>query len=397
MTTMPKRKLAVITSHPIQYYAPVFRALAKSESLDVQVFYTWSQAADTKLFDRGFGTAVTWDIPLLTGYAHRFVANVSAKPGTDHFGGLKNPSLIPEIETWGAEAVLIYGWYAQSHLRALRYFKNRIPVLFRGDSTLLDPSAWWRTRLRRIFLHWVYSHVDVALAVGTNSRDYFAWCGLKPQAIAIAPHSVDTLRFYADTEAQERSAAQWRQDHGIGPDAVVILYAGKLQAKKDPELLLRASELLSAETHWVFVGSGELESTLSEITKNRRNVHFLPFQNQSQMPMVYRIGDLYALPSRGPGETWGLALNEAMACGRAILASSKVGGARDLIEPNVNGWVFDAGNLSSLLSVLRPALARGRSGLLTMGQEGLSRSQRWSTETSARCIEEAVITALSES
>src|SRR5277367_1352501 len=99
---MQHRKLAIVTTHPIQYYAPVFRALAADERLDVRVFFTWSQASDGTLFDTGFGTEVKWDIPLLDGYAHQFVRNVAKRPGSDHFGGIRNPTLINEIETWRA-------------------------------------------------------------------------------------------------------------------------------------------------------------------------------------------------------------------------------------------------------------------------------------------------------
>jgi len=395
VAAMQKSKLAVITSHPIQYYAPVFRALAGSDFLDLKVFYTWSQAADAQLFDRDFGQAVTWDIPLLTGYTHCFVRNVSDKPGTDHFGGLKNPTLQAEIENWGAEAVLIYGWYSQSHLRALRYFKGRIPVLFRGDSTLLDQRPRWRTALRRVFLRWVYSHVDLAIAVGSNNRDYFAWCGLGPEKIALAPHSVDTRRFSGNATQDEGRAADWRRERGIAADQIVFLYAGKLQPKKDPLLLLEAQQALPPGAHLVFVGSGELEEELRRRVASRNDVHTLPFQNQSQMPWIYRIGDVYVLPSRGPGETWGLALNEAMACARAVIASSKVGGARDLIEPGDNGWIFTAGDLEALTTVMRQAQVRGRAGLAHMGEVSLARSSRWSTEASAECILAAVQRALS--
>ncbi len=47
---------------------------------------------------------------------------------------------------------------------------------------------------------------------------------------------------------------------------------------------------------------------------------------------------LYYLP--GPGETWGLAVNEAMACSRAVLVSDKCGCYPDLIQDNINGFVF---------------------------------------------------------
>src|SRR5262245_29336433 len=70
-------RLAIVTTHPIQYYAPIFRALAHSRRLSVRVFYTWSQSSRGGIFDPGFGSNVTWDVPLLEGYDHLFVPNVA--------------------------------------------------------------------------------------------------------------------------------------------------------------------------------------------------------------------------------------------------------------------------------------------------------------------------------
>lgn len=386
---MAQRKLAIVTSHPIQYYAPVFRSLTLLGTMDVCVFYTWSQTADRPLFDPGFRTQVQWDIPLLTGYAYRFVRNVAKRPGTDHFAGLVNPTLIQEIEAWRADAVLVYGWAARSHLQVLRHFKGRIPVFFRGDSTLLDKRSWWRARARRLFLRWVYSHVDIAISVGSNSRDYFSWCGLRPQRIAFAPHSVDTDRFAADAETHEQTAAAWRLELGIPADAVAFLFAGKLQYVKNPQLLLEAFRDLDSASHLVLVGNGELEDELKLRAASCRNVHFVPFQNQSAMPGVYPLGDIFVLPSRS--ETWGLALNEAMASNRPIIASSKVGGARDLIDPGVNGWIFKSGDRESLRSILLEATECGREKLKMMGIAARAASVHWSTEECARRISEVVL------
>lgn len=386
---MTRRRLAIIVSHPIQYYAPVFRELTSLGVLEVCVFYTWSQTHDRRVFDQGFGKEVAWDVPLLNGYTFQFVQNTAENPGTEHFSGLKNPTLIPEIERWGAEAVLVYGWCHQSHLEALRHFKGRIPVFFRGDSTLLDARPWWRNRLRRLFLSWVYRHVDVAICVGSNSRDYFAWCGLPAERIAFAPHSIDTLRFGAESEAHERAAAAWRERLGIPPPAAVCLFAGKLQRKKNPDRLLEACARLGASMHLIVVGNGELESDLRERARGLPQVHFEPFQNQSAMPTVYRLGDVFALPS-GWDETWGLALNEAMACGRALLASDRVGGARDLITPGRNGWIFESGNAAALEQALRAAAALGHDGLRSMGAASRAASEAWSTEESARRMGETI-------
>lgn len=388
---MTNCRLAIVSTHPIQYYSPVFRALAASEQLDVRVFYTWSQAQDGSRFDSGFGAKVKWDIPLLDGYAYQFVRNVAKHPVPEHFFGLNTPTLAKAICAWDADAVLIYTWNSLSHLQALRFFKGRLPVLFRGDSTLLDQRSWWRALLRRIFLRWVYSNVDIALAVGTNNRAYFEWCGLRRDRIAVVPHSIDTSRFADEAAIHDQRATEWRQQLNIGLETIVILFAGKLQRKKNPVLLLEAFRNLSGEAHLIFVGNGELEEELKQRAESIKNVHFLPLQNQSSMPVVYRLGDILILPSQGPEETWGLAMNEAMASGRPVIASTMVGGACDLIKPNENGWIFASGDLGDLHAALRGAIQRGRFGLHAMGNSAQTQSRCFSSEESARRIADIVL------
>ncbi len=388
---MRKLRLAVISTHPIQYYAPLFKALAKSATVHPRAFYTWSQTADTAIMDPGFGRALTWDIPLLEGYEYQFVPNLARRPGTEHFFGLQNPDLNSAIERWQADAILVFGWNCLSHLRALLYFKGRIPVFFRGDSTLLDRRSVWRALARRVFLTWVYRHVDVAIAVGSNNRDYFGWCGVREQRIAFAPHAVDNDRFSDPDGSHARRAAQWRQELGIVPDSKVMVFAGKMIPKKNPLLLLDAFLGCGIPGQLVFAGSGVLEPALRARAEGRSNVHFLPFQNQLAMPSVYRLGDVFVLPSCGPGETWGLALNEAMASGRAAIASTNVGGARDLVTHGVNGWVFESGDGERLAAIIRDALTRDKATLRNMGDTAARDVTRWSIDTAAKGIETAIL------
>jgi glycosyltransferase involved in cell wall biosynthesis len=98
------------------------------------------------------------------------------------------------------------------------------------------------------------------------------------------------------------------------------------------------------------VGNGPLESELKQKASSYPYIQFLPFQNQSQMPLVYRLGDLLCLPSKGPGETWGLAVNETLACGRQVLVSNKVGGAIDLVREGTAGSIFKSEDLEDLIN-----------------------------------------------
>jgi glycosyltransferase involved in cell wall biosynthesis len=384
-------QLAIVSTHPIQYYAPVFRALARSKAVRPKVFYTWSQTASESVIDPGFERRITWDVPLLEGYEFAFVRNTARQPGTHHFKGICNPGLIGAIQDWGADAVLVFGWNLHSHLGALRYFKGRLPVFFRGDSTLLDNRGALKIALRRGVLGWIYRHVDIAIAVGSNNFDYYRWCGLPPQRIPFAPHAIDTSRFADPDGSQASRAARWREELGIPAAARTVVFAGKLQPKKDPLLMLEAFSRCGTPGHLVFVGNGELEQQVRARAQGREDVHFLPFQNQSAMPAVYRLGDVFALPSRGPGETWGLALNEAMACGRPVIAGSKVGGARDLVAADINGWVFESGNVEQLATILRKALTCDATVLAAMAVAAERESARWSVEAAAAGIQEAVL------
>jgi glycosyltransferase involved in cell wall biosynthesis len=300
---MNRIKLAIVCSHPIQYYAPVFRRHAQSDHVRPMVFYTWSQTVDGAVFDPDFGAKFSWDIPLLEGYEYRFVTNAASAPTPSRFFGVRTPGLAREIEQWGADAILVYGWNTHSHLSVLVRFHGVIPVLFRGDSTLLDPIPPLRKLARRMWLRWVYSHVDTAIAVGQNSSDYYRWCGLPLGRIAHAPHSIDTVRFGDPDGVHTRRASAWRSELRIPADALVLAFAGKFTDKKDPLLLVHAFLKLNCAAHLVFVGSGELESRLRGEAAGRHDIHFLPFQNQSDMPAVYQLADLFVLPSRFPRPT----------------------------------------------------------------------------------------------
>jgi glycosyltransferase involved in cell wall biosynthesis len=375
-------RLAIITTHPIQYYAPVFKLLHEKQEVSINVFYTWGEKALEK-FDPGFGKTVAWDIPLLDGYPYEWVKNTSPDPGSHHFKGIINPDLISQIEVWQADAILVFGWAYHSHLKVLRHFKNKIPVYFRGDSTLLDTQKGLKALLRLLLLKWIYTHVHHAFYVGANNKVYFKKYGLKERQLSFAPHAVDNERFAADRTAE---ALQLRKNLGIDPGDTLVLFAGKLEDKKSPGLLLDAFITLKApKTHLLFVGNGILEIELKTNASKNHNVHFMEFQNQSIMPAIYQACDVFCLPSKGPGETWGLAVNEAMAAGKAVLVSDKCGCATDLVLQGFTGNIFEAANLADA-TIKLGELFNNTAALKIWGQHAKAKIADWSFEKQANAI-----------
>lgn len=380
-----RKRLAIVVTHPIQYYSPVFRILSERGVLDVCVFFTWEKEATR--FDREFGRTFEWDIPLEEGYEHVFIPNGGSL--RRDFMGVRNPGMEERIESWGADALLVYSWNYLSHLRAMRRFHGRIPVFFWGDSNLVDPMPAWRKSLRNLFLRWVYRHVDRAFHVGSRSREYFKSVGFSDSELCFAPHSVDNDRFASASRAARGRAAEWRSSLGIGDDDVVFLFAGKFIGKKDPLLLMDAfGETACDKAHLVMVGDGELRGEMETRRRGDARIHILPFMNQSEMPIAYALCDVFCLPSRGPGETWGLAVNEAMACGKAVIVSDRVGCATDLVTDGENGYLFASGDRSDLVGKMRRM--SDREAARRMGDVSRIRIASWNFTEIAVAFEQAV-------
>jgi len=385
------KRLAIITSHPIQYNAPLFKMLAVNGFICIKVFYTWGRGGIENKADPGFGKIIQWDIPLLEGYDHCFADNKSTNPGTHHFKGIINPNLIKEIEAWQPDAILIFGWCFQSHLKCIRHFHDKIPVLFRGDSTLLDETGGLKQLMRRLFLKWVYRHIDIAFFAGENNRQYFIAHGLKEEQLIYAPHAIDNDRFTEPADEYEKQAAEIKRNAGIEADNLVLLFAGKLEQKKNPLFLVRLlNQIPDKRLKVLFVGSGAMLPELQSAAKADNRNRIIGFQNQQQMPAIYRAADLFILPSAGPGETWGLAINEAMACGKAVAASNKAGGAIDLIEDGVNGLILDINQIDSLQKLIRSALDN-KTQLVGMGIQSKLKIQAFSFRHIAAAIENCVV------
>jgi glycosyltransferase involved in cell wall biosynthesis len=380
-------RLAIVSTHPIQYNAPLFKLLAASSYIKVKVFYTWSQSVNGAKYDPGFGKKIEWDIPLLEGYEYTFVNNTSKQPGTHHFKGIINPTLNNEISNWQPDAVLIYGWSFVSHLKCIRHFHNKIPVLFRGDSTLLDEKPGLKKTIRRFFLKWVYSKIDFALYTGTNNKEYFLKHGVANRKLIYCPHAIDNDRFFDKDGNYLKAAAQMKAELGFDADSLVLLFAGKIEAKKNPLFILSLADKIKDERlKFLFVGNGALEKQVKDKAEVDKRIKFIDFCNQSQMPTVYRMADVFILPSTGPGETWGLAANEAMASGIAVMLSTKVGGAIDLVQENENGITFSPFDLDKCIDFISRRLAN-KSDLNKMKTASQQRIGQFTYQQTVKAIE----------
>lgn len=346
-------RLAILATHPVQYYAPLFRELAGR--IELEVFYA-HKATPAQQAAAGFGTAFDWDVDLLSGYRHRFLQNVAENPSAGRFAGCDTPEIGDRLREGGFDAALSLGWHVKALLQGIWAARRQgRRVMVRGDSQLgRQPS-----RAKRVVKRAVYPGLlrvfDAALVVGTMNRAYFAHYGYPATRMYESPHAIDTAFFRERSGPQAR--AMLRQEVGIAADAPAALFAGKLIALKRPFDAVEAVARLrrsDPRTVLMIAGAGPLEEAVRQRAAALDvPLHCLGFVNQSRMPAVYAAADVLVLPSRL--ESWGLVVNEALACGRPAVVSDAAGCAPDLCDGTA-GLAYPCGDVGALADALERLL-----------------------------------------
>ncbi|HVU32288.1 MAG TPA: glycosyltransferase [Opitutaceae bacterium] len=353
--------LAIVTSHPIQYQAPLWRELAGDGSVPFEVWFLTPHAVAPSL-DREFGQTFAWDLDLLSGYPHRFL-DIEAGWRLDRFDGVRLKSTWTQLlRDSGVTALWIEGWRFRTLWAAVAAARALgIPVWLRGENNDLAPERLAKRLWKRIALRWYFARIDWFLCIGTANRRFYSRHGISADRMVAAPYCIDNARFSAASQTLRPTRPMIRGSWQVDPGAHCVLYCGKLIPKKRPQDLQAAVRRLGRvdgrPVHILWVGDGELRNSLSRAREGAETCStFAGFLNQSQMPAAYVAADCVVLPS-DYGETWGLVVNESLASGTPAIASNRCGCAEDLAAPQGPAHVFPCGDVdalaSSIASVLR--------------------------------------------
>ena len=190
-------RIAVINTHPIQYFAPLYARLDRAEDLEITALYM-SDFSMRGAHDRDFGRAVSWDIDLLHGYGSKFVGRNWRTIEPYGFGSTVGPALLGEISKQRYDAVWIHGYGYASCLTALAAARLKgIPAFMRGETHLGLPSAARMSPMRRRLMATLYRQCAGLLAIGSANADYYRSLGVSDEKISIVPYTVDNARFIA--------------------------------------------------------------------------------------------------------------------------------------------------------------------------------------------------------
>ncbi|MBZ5598762.1 MAG: glycosyltransferase family 4 protein [Acidobacteriia bacterium] len=373
-------RLVLLTEIIAPYRIPVFNALARHEGIDLQVIFLAENDPALRQW-LVYRDEIQFTYQVLPSWRQRL--------GKHNL--LVNRGLGAALRQAAPDAILCGGYnYPASWESMLWARRNGVRFYLWVESNAHDQRSGRLLveSLKRKFVR----NCDGFVVPGRSSLEYVKSFGVEEGAIFTAPNAVDTRRFAEEAGRVRDDCAMQRE--ALGLPGRFFLFVGRLVAEKGVFDLLQAYVTLTAklkeEIGLVFVGDGKERAALQRLAAGVEPgcIQFAGFAQREQLAAYYALADLLVFPTHT--DTWGLVVNEAMACGLPIIATSVAGCTADLVRDGWNGRVIDAGNLEQLGSAMAE-IASDSELRLRMGQRSRERILGYSPEACAAGIAEAVL------
>ena len=375
-----KRRLVILTEIIAPYRIPVFNSLAQQSGIDLHVIFL-AETDPTLRQWRSYKDEIHFSFQVLPSWRRRL----------GNYNALLNWGVSSALRRASPDAILCGGYnYIASWQSMWWARRNHVPFLLWVESTADDLR---RNNPLIESLKTTFLRSSKAFVVpGKSSFAYLRGYGAREEMIYTAPNAVDIEFFGQGAQKARDNAAVLRQ--ALHLPARYFLFVGRLVPEKGVFDLLHAYGALAPELRatigLVFGGDGvarpELEKRAAAITPGA--VYFAGFVHREQLPSYYGLAEALVFPTRS--DTWGLVVNEAMACGLPIIASSVAGCATDLVEDYWNGRVVRSSDTSQFAHAMNE-LACDAALRSLMGRRGRDRILRYSPEACAAGIAEAVL------
>jgi glycosyltransferase involved in cell wall biosynthesis len=375
-------KTVILTEIIAPYRIPVFNALARRADLDLHVIFLAETDAATRQW-RVYKDEIRFSHQVLPSWRWR----------AGKHSCLINRGLWPALNAAVPQVIICGGYNYPASWEALLWARRRqVRFVLWSESTSHDARAGrpWVESLKAYFVR----HCDRFVVPGKASFEYLRSLGSPEANIVTAPNAVDNSFFAAQAENARAHAAEFRARLQL--PLRFILFAGRLVPEKGVFDLLQAYAKLESglrsEVGLVFAGDGVAREELANQAKriSPGMICFPGFAQREDLARLYALAETSVLPTHT--DTWGLVVNEAMACGLPIIVSSVAGSSSDLVEDGWNGYVVpprDPRKLSLAIdSLLRqPELQR------RMSAHSAERIRNYSPEACAAGLAAAAVSA----
>jgi len=367
-------RLVILTEIISPYRIPLFNAIAKDSGISSHIIFLSETDPSLRQWPI-YKEEMQFSYQVLPSWRKRL----------GKFNVLLNRGVGGALSHSSPDVILCGGYNYLASWQALRWARShRIPFLLWSESNLQDARSGHAPveLLKSEFLR----NCNGFVVPGKSARRYLLAHRIDEADIFFAPNAVDNDLFDTEALAARQNEDECRQDLGL-PDRY-FLFAGRLVREKGVCELLAAYEALDAQLRrrigLVFAGDGiyrrQLEEQASSIVPGV--IKFAGFVQREQLAKYYAFAEMLVLPTYT--DTWGLVVNEAMACGLPVIVSRTAGCAEDLVKEGWNGLLVSPRDVAGLALAME-SLAE-RADLSDFGAHGKQKiaeysAQEWSAST----------------
>lgn len=341
--------IAIIASHPIQHYVPVYQRLAQIKEIQVKVFFVAENGA-FEYFDSQFNQHVKWDVPLTEGYEHAFLSPKRILDDYSFFN-VDDPTLLTQALKFDPDFVWINGYGQRINWRALSLKANGAKIIYTSDSNLEDSRTAWKRWVKQIAVRYFFSRCDYFLSYGPKNSQYLENYGVREERIDRVTFPVDMPRWKEQRGRVTRDQiAKLRAEFKLPDTHRILLFVGKLIPHKRPQDIIALVDTLRDEdVSAIVVGSGEMEETLFKQVKQlglASRVLFVGFLNQSKLAPYFSLADLFIFPSEK--EPYGAIASEVLPFGLPVVASDNIGSVGSSMIDGENALLYSCGDIEGM-------------------------------------------------
>lgn len=350
----PPIRLAVVITHPVQYWVQFYRAVAADPRFELKVFFS-SYMGQRAVLDPGMGQKVIWASPLTEGFPHEFL------PGAENvtrlgFRDVNTPALKRHLAAFKPDALLIHGYGWMDSLRALAFAWARgLPAFLTYDNSIQMERGGFKALLKRLILPRILRRFSGYFAFGARNRDFVTHYGARRDRVFDLPVLLDVHSFgdAAASGGAERSA--WRTQLGVSDGDVLFLLVGKLIPRKRPADILHAlHQAKRAQAVAVFAGDGVLRPALEEEARALGVRALFPgFVNLDALPGLYRAADVFVHSAEE--EAFGMVAVEAAASGLPMVIADTMGAIdpNGYARPDETALIYPMGDAQALAGAIQ--------------------------------------------
>lgn len=288
------------------------------------------------------------------------------------------------IKKFRKEKIIIGNPTTPTGIIAILYCKkHKIPYILQSEGGFQGSGKGVKEKFKKYLM----KDAILYLSGMKIENEYFLRYGATPRKIAHFPFT----SFYASDIRQDivsvEEKANYRKELGIYEE-IVFISVGQFIYRKAFDILLKAYKGMPNNAGLYIIGGTPTEEYLKIVSNlNLKNVHFLNFMDKKTLKKYYCASDIFVLPTRE--DTWGLVVNEAMACGLPVITTDRCIAGISLINDGENGYIVPVNNVSALQEKME-LLANNNELKMSMSKNNIEKISSYSYEEMAKAIYNAL-------